>query len=330
MPDMSSDQIRDLAVRCVEGFLNDKVPLSVGLAKEASANDLNLEQIKRACEVTNTVTHLKLMQLSEDRTVEFPLCKVAEVMHSICVPEIADRGVEKVASVQTITSPISEPSSAFEFSDHEQTIHFIKTAAANEKALESLQDRAIVVQSQLVEAASEIKKDVAWLDKISCVIAQFDDQDNRWQEMFPQISTLIAGSPASRRDFGGAMLFKEAELKQVKGFVELYKEARSLVADLSKKRELCKRAEDLNSAMVKQAFVAEVGKAIGKGLGGAIATPAKFMAGAALKTGKRAAGLVTTGVGSAMAMDALQHAGSGGAGFARNGASKNVWDALQG
>ena len=50
MPDMSSDAIRDISVRVVEGFFNDKVPLSVGLAKEASAACMNHEQIKRACD----------------------------------------------------------------------------------------------------------------------------------------------------------------------------------------------------------------------------------------------------------------------------------------
>ncbi|HET8686060.1 MAG TPA: hypothetical protein VFM18_05270 [Methanosarcina sp.] len=88
MPQFSSDQLRDISVAVVEDFINNRVPLSEGLAKQASMNDLNSEQIQRCVEATNTITQLKLMSVAEDRTFEFPLCKYAEVMVHATFPEL--------------------------------------------------------------------------------------------------------------------------------------------------------------------------------------------------------------------------------------------------
>lgn len=335
MPDMTSEQIRDVAVRCVEGFLNNKTPLSVGLAKEASANDLNLEQIKRACEVTNTVTHMKLLQLSDDRTIEFPLCKVAEVMASIVAPGTEKRaasGKQVVANSQLPNECQEKQASAheaFAFSDHEKTLHFIKEAAVNEKVLESLNDRAIVVQSELVKVASEVRNDKAWMDKLSSVIAIHDDKNNRMQDLYPSLSVLISGEPSERRDFGGHHMFKEAELKQVNKLVALYKEARSIVAEKAKRTAMCKRAEDLSQEMTKQAFFTGAARAVGSGLGKATVG---LGIGAAAVTGfaaKKAVKAVSSPVGMAVVGDSMTHAANGSAGITRNGAPKDVWDALQ-
>lgn len=88
MPHMSSDQLRDISVSVVESFLNHKVPLSEGLAKQAALNDLNSEQIQRCVEASNTICHLALMGKAEDRTFEFPLCKFAEVMQHAAAPDL--------------------------------------------------------------------------------------------------------------------------------------------------------------------------------------------------------------------------------------------------
>lgn len=88
MPHMSSDQLRDISVAVVEDFINNKTPLSVGLAKQASMHELNYEQIQRCVEASNTIAHLKLLGAAEDRTFEFPLCKFAEVMGHAATPDI--------------------------------------------------------------------------------------------------------------------------------------------------------------------------------------------------------------------------------------------------
>ena len=88
MPNMSSDQLRDISVAVVEGFINNRIPLSQGLAKQAEIHDLNSDQVQRCVETTNVVSHLKLLGMAEDRTFEFPLCKYAEVMHYAAAPNI--------------------------------------------------------------------------------------------------------------------------------------------------------------------------------------------------------------------------------------------------
>jgi hypothetical protein len=345
MPDMNSEQIRDIAVRCVEGFLNEKTPLSVGLAKEASSNDLNLEQIKRACEVANTVTHLKLMQLSEDRTFEFPLCKVAEVMKSIVgtAPE-AGEPIEKAASVVASGDGYAGP----EFSTHEKTLFFIKEAAANEKALELLNDRAIVLQSELTKVAAEVRKDSAWLDKMSSV-----KTDN-----FAELSVLISGAKADRRDFGEHCMFKEAEMKQVNKLAELYKEARALVAEMATRQQMDKQASELTKEAMFGAVARGIGTVAGKVMAAPFSAAAKtigspIMAGVKNLNNKlvgtaagKAVGLsekpltlaqkgtskavkVGAPVAAAAAVDSLSYRMSGGPGYHSNGASRDVWDALQ-
>lgn len=348
MPDMSSDQIRDLSIKVVEGFLNEKTPLSIGLAKQASANDLNLEQIKRACEVANTVTHLKLMQLSDDRTIEYPLCKVAEVMAHICTPSGAT--IEKSAAV--IETPSAQEFTPTEMCGQEQTIHFIKQAALNERALSDLTDKAIVVQSQLVKLASEVSKDPVWMDKMSCV-----DSEN-----FAELSTLISGKPTTPRDFGGHSLFKEAQLKQVTALSELYKEAKQIVAETSKRSELCKRAEDLSTGLTKQAFMGALARGVGSAIGKTVAAPfgmatkavTKPVIGgvknvwnaatetsvgkalnapkASVSTSQRLSAKAAKGaapVAATVAADSYGHQLNGGPGFNTSGTSKDVWDALQ-
>ena len=308
MPDMSSDQIRDVSIRVVEGFFNDKTPLSQGLAKEASANDMNLEQIKRACEVTNTITHLKMMELSKDRTAEFQLCKTAEVMISIVTPEGCESH-EKEASL-TETEQEYVPS---EISTHEQTVQFIKEAAANALVLSQLEDRAITLQDELVKVASEVKKDKDWMRKLSSV-----DVGPHYQEL----SVLISGEASEPKDLAKFSLYKEAELKKVKALSELYKEAQRLVSELSIRRDLDKRAETLEQTLVKEAFI---GKMIGKGLGQVV----KQTSNVAKKVGVKSFSAAKSEVGIAAGADALTYHSIGGAGKSINGNNKDVWDALQ-
>lgn len=328
MPDMSSDQIRDIAVRCVEGFLNDKTPLSQGLAKEASSYDMNPEQIKRACEATNTITQLKLLQMSQDRTIEFPLCKYAEVMQDMCVPASVSSGsgipdaFQKSASVQ-------EPVEAFtptEVSYHEQKIHFIKEAAINKRRLEDLEVESNDIVAKLVKTAAQIKADPAWLDKLSCV--QTSD--------YAQLSALISGSVQPKRNFEGLPLFKEAQLKEINQLTALYCTAKELVKEAAARRDLADRC-----SLTKQAMLGTMANATGKAVGATVAATgkpvAKFLV--SPSTGIRKANTFVkkisnnktslASIGIAAGMDSAMYRSSGGPGVNSMGASRDVWDALQ-
>lgn len=265
MPSMSSDQIQNVSVKVVEGFLNDKVPMSAGLAKQASELGMNLEQIKRACEASNVISHLKLMELSNDRTVEFPVCDVNEVMTQMCTPDLNKSAsvirTEPVQEEAALEKTASEAEPKLELAPAETMHYFIKAAAENERRLSELEGEVFVVHDKLMKAAGELRKEANWNDKLSCI-----ETDH-----YNELSILIGGQAADKRDFGGAELFKEAELSKVKEISELFKMAKCMVAEKAKRAELDKRSKDFQ----KEAMLATVAGAVGRGLGSAVRTVAK-------------------------------------------------------
>lgn len=268
MAHITSEQIRDLSVSAVEDFLNRKVPLSEGLAKQASAAELNAEQIQRAVEATNSIAYLKILGMSDDRTVEFPLAKYAEVMSHIAIPSASasyEPQIEKVASVQSeeVTT---------EFETNAKLTFLIKEAAANKIALENLEVESINVKDNLIKLASAIRKDAAWMDKLASVTTA---------EEFGPLAVLVSGEKQGYRDLKDLGLFKEAQLKQVGEFKELYKQARQIIREMTERAGLQKRAEDLSRAqrsMFKNPISSAaggVGKVMGKAVGNVAAAPGK-------------------------------------------------------
>lgn len=258
---ITSDQIRDLSVKAVEEFLNNKVPLSVGLAKQAAAAELNSEQIHRAVEATNSIAYLKILSLSDDRTVEFPLAKYAEVMTNVAIPTI-----EKQASAQEGTGTCAPQAVAYagpSLIEQEKLVYFIKEAAANKLALDNLEIESISVQDQLVKSAAAIKKDPAWMDKLACVTTE---------EEFGPLAVLVSGGKQEYRDLKDLGLFKQAQLTQVGQFAGLYKQARQIVREMMERSEMQKRADEVNKAqraMFRNPINAAAGS-VAKGLGGAV------------------------------------------------------------
>lgn len=331
MPSISSDQIRDISIKTVEGFLNNKVPLSVGLAKQASMLELNPEQIKRSIEATNSIAYLKVLQLSDDRTSEFPLCKYAEVMAHIAMPN--EVIVKKASAVgkstyqaQFVPTPLN---------DAESRVAFNKMASLNQGILQNLKDRAVTIVPEMIKLASTIKKDERALEKLATVSADSE---------FNALSTLVFGSIQIHSDTG---LFKSAELKEVTSLKDLYKEAKELQVSIAEKQSLADRSE-----LVKVAFLGAAvegfGKIVGKGLGAAIAKPigtlgkgiansSSNMGNAAANKVKSAFGMKTTplvkklGVGAVIGTVATVGLDSAlySPGKHADGSSKDAWTALQ-
>lgn len=244
MADISPETIRDISVKTVEDFLNNKVPLSQGLAKQAAAYDLNSEQVKRAVESTNNIAYLKILQLSDDRTVEFPLAKFAEVMAQATIP---DNFQEKIANVKTTQEAVQIEKTAsapveYEMSEAETFVYFVKSAAANKQALEDLEWRTEAAKEELLNFSKTLQKDAAWMDKLACVTTE---------EEFSQLSYLVAGSVQKYRNLKDLGLFKEAQLKDSGKFVGLFKQAQALVREQRERLELQKRADDFTSSMKK-------------------------------------------------------------------------------
>lgn len=236
MANISPETIRDISVKAVEDFLNDSIPLSAGLAKQAAAYELNSEQIKRAVESTNNIAYLKVLQLSkDDRTIEFPLAKYAEVMTAATLPsDFQEKAAAAIGAEQKET--MTKQASAYEDRELEQgekLTYFIKSAAANKEALERIQIESMNVAEQLVKTAKAIGKDEKWMDKLACVTSE---------QEFKELSILVSGSVQNYRDLSGVGLFKKAQLDSVKSFADLYKQARELVREQRQRSELQKQA----------------------------------------------------------------------------------------
>lgn len=469
MPHMSSDQLRDISVAVVEEFINNKIPLSQGLAKQAALHELNSEQIQRCVEASNTICHLAILGKAEDRTFEFPLCKFAEVMAHAAAPdfeksagimdslrragravgntfkdaagkgaaakemEVARKGAldarklhqgdrealkelhnSRDLAKQTGASPEfhqelrenldaahhnirlskkrledadtyhamarqreeqarnkagaritvgaagltaagtagyigakhvgnmqekrASDDSAIEISEHEAKLHFIKEAAANDRAVEELEARASIVKAELIKAASAVAKDPHGLDKIACAVEP---------ENAIALTQLAYGEYRTLRDFGAGKdgLFKAAELKTVATFQDLYKEARALVNELNERKALQKRAHAVREELQKEAVLGFAGRMIGGGIGrvvgsaaGTVAKGVKSLGKTVVEAGGKAAGVdkykkiglgaTALAAGGTAAMNASILGHNPGVNPV-NGRSRDVWDGLQ-
>lgn len=285
---VTQDQIRDMAVNSVEGFLNKRVPLSEGLSKHASYHDLNPEQIKRAVEATNSIAYLKILSMSDDRTMEFPLCKYAEVMQHISVPDIMMKQatlpqpptVGKTTSGNYMEKEASEKSTAPTLNDAEQRVYFIKLAAENKRDLEALKERSMFFGPELIKAAKDLKADPQGLEKLASVVTGSE---------FAKASTLVYGSAQKYADTG---IFKTADLKSAQSFVDMIKTAEHLVADIKAKQELYDRSE-----LIKQAFLGAIGSAIGRVAGGVASAPVKAIGVVAGRAAARVSNMAARGAG---------------------------------
>lgn len=343
---MSSEQLRDLSIRVVEGFLNDKIPLSEGLAKQAAANDLNSDQVQRCVEACNTISFLKIMGAAQDRTFEFPLCDYDDVMTKAAAPSFTKEASQALLCQGDVTSHTADmvksasDNTGAQFSKHEQTLFMIKEASANSRAVEDLEFRSSQLVTSLTKIASEVRKDASALDKIACAVAS---------ENVPAITSLVFGKPEPVKDFGASSsaMFKQAELKAVATLQELYKEARLVRDELNSRLDLQKRASELKAELTKQAFgpgiAASAGRLLGSaagsaagGLGRIVSKPLRSIAGDTANATKRALGKAappksTTekviGGAGMLGMNSMMidtHPG-----FSSSGRSRDVWEALQ-
>ena len=375
MTDFNSELLRDIAVMSVEDFLNKKVPLSEGLAKQAAAHDLNPEQIQRTVEAANTIAHLKIRELTDDRTAEFPLAKFAEVMKFVTLPDKmfakqAGWEAEKVttndrptntaptetddddptnthgsdSNADTMYAASIDDDEMFHRGDREKMAYFIREAAVNRNRLEYLDDRSAFLVPVMKKAAALVARDPKGLDKLAAYTGS---------ETFKPLSKLVFGEEKEYRDFGeqGKSMFKEAEMVHVKTVAALYNEARELVREQSMRRDMDKRAAELEESFTKQAagIAGSVGYGMGRAAGGAargaimaplrgagnmlgrgINSVSNKVAGKPLMAGVKAA----PRIGAIGALGAIGSVGLDAAMYSpgndpETGQSKDVWSALQ-
>ena len=242
MTPITSDQLQNISVKTVEMFLNDKVPLSEGLAKQASAMELNSEQIQRAVEATNSIAFLKIAQLTNDKTIEFPLCKYAEVMRGVALPDpvvdtSAPVGIDDLFGVEKSASVKEEYRAPAIKADMDSYNYLVKAAAQTERQLSELRDRRITIVPEFEKAASLLRKDPEGLSKLARVLEE---------DEFKTVSGLVYGAPKAYNDTG---LYKAADLRLVNNMMALYKEAKEVVNKIQHHEKQDKRCALVKSAM---------------------------------------------------------------------------------
>jgi hypothetical protein len=247
MATITIQDLQDIAVKATSDFFNSQVPLNQTLAKQASDRSLNSEQLKRAIEATNTLTHLKSIEVSKDRTVEFPVADYQSIVKMASVPtllakpedEVPDTEgfgfVEKVASAEDVLA-YTPPA----LTETESLLHLQKAAHINQVALENAKIDLRIAGESLLKKAYELRMDPEFVEHLSASSATDFE--------FEKISQIVIGTIPERKDFVNGM-FKSAQLNEVETFVGLYKQAQSLTVEVKKRTELEERW-----GHVKQAF----------------------------------------------------------------------------
>ncbi|HXP52587.1 MAG TPA: hypothetical protein VN922_21720 [Bacteroidia bacterium] len=246
--DITSDLIRDLSVKAVEGFLNSKIPLSEGIAKEASALNFNSEQVKRAVEATNCIAYLKMLGMSEDRTFEFPIADYKQCLAHMVMPEGAPeelvgsefKEAQASAPMEKVASPHTQEMSNEEFlkmlSKEAQQKFLLTESSSNKVKLDHLSGYSSILAEKLIKQAQAVGQDPQCMDKLASVTDEIQ---------FAQLSYLVAGEVKKYRNLKDYGMFKEASLRNVKELAELHKEANEVVSELKQRRDRQSRMDGL-------------------------------------------------------------------------------------
>jgi hypothetical protein len=298
--EITNEQLKDLSVRVVEGFINDKMSLNDGIAKYASEMELNVDQTKRLVETSNTIAYLKLQKEAEDRTFEFPVADYNEVMRTMCVPATRDGSVtEAEFTEQTKTAAREEHKYSPEL-DLVKAWAF-KEAMINRAAITKLAYDKAAVLINIGDVTELLKKDAMALEKL----AEVADE-----ETYKRLAALVSKEPTRELQ---TYIFKEAELNDAQRLVDLYKAAHLLVKESQHREELEKRA-------------ASAGAYAAKAVGG-------LAYGAAAPVGAAAAGvgtLASKGIKRIGKSKLLHPVDIAAAALTEPKASSNIWDNLHG
>lgn len=211
------DTIKDIAVDCVTQFINNKQPLSAGLAKHASELGLNAEQVKRSVEATNQIGYLTLLGKNPDRTFEFPVAKYEDVMAHMVLP------TETAASTPAPSAPSQlEPSvekTASTLPRAELEAFARKGIMANHALLADLEIEKAAVLIDIGALVAKVKKDDWIIEKIAEIATE---------EEFPKLVKLATGKDACNVDVR-KHVFNDSELSEARALSGLLKKAYSLV-----------------------------------------------------------------------------------------------------
>lgn len=277
--DTTPEEIRDCAVRVVEEFVNNKVPLSEGIAKEAQDNEFNPEQIKRVIEASNSIAYLKLLKEATDRTFEFPIAKYAEVMGHVALPK--NRLILDVGDPKEPCVPMEESvnkldlgmfsKQAQEYSTEELELFLMKESIRNRAEIEKLAHRKVEIMLEMEDSLNKLKKGSRGIEKL----AEVADET---------LYGLLAPFFGLEKKAEEGVVFMDKDLNEARRLVGLCHEAIS-VSNL----EIEKLAFDKRAASILGGIASSAKAGTGKVVGGFVKKAPIHGAGYALGAGLAAA-----------------------------------------
>jgi hypothetical protein len=298
MANITIPELQEIAVKCTSDFFNNNIPLNQSLAKEASDRGLNCDQLQRAIEATNTLTYLKSVDSTKDRTSEFPVANYQEIVKLAFVPDSLQKSApdegdmnEKVDLVKQAEDALS--SVDYSIAQPQRAAHIYKFARMAARALEDSTMELSTKLEKMVKMAKTLKSNPELIQHLSASSASNTE--------FTKVAGCLGSPGVKRKDYTRGM-FKAAQLNEVESFLTEYRESEKLLAQVQSYKESHTKLVE----MEKLAFLPALAGLVRAGgiAGAAKASGARGVTGALSYMGARAAtrAVVKPVVGAAKAL----------------------------
>lgn len=252
MANLTVQELQNIAVKAATEFLNNEHSLNESLAKQASEYNLNSEQLKRAVEATNTLTHLKTLELSSDKTAEFPVADYKTILKMASLPETDPEEGEESGfgffdkTAYEIGNDVVAAALEVEIklNPEQAKAHLLKFASASERQVELLKGDLEVYSAKFMQKVAQLRNDAQAHEHLSASSAT-DSEYNL-------LSRAVFGEEKVRCNFVDGM-FKSASLKPVEELLNLVKEAKCIRDQLHAEEKVQDRAKAKLRELTKQA-----------------------------------------------------------------------------
>jgi hypothetical protein len=265
MMDMSVDFLKNVGAGVVAAFRTGGVPLTDGIVKVASENQLNAEQTARLVETVNQLAYLSGPHTSMDKTAEFPLASYEDVITAIMTPPSIEKtaSARKPSPLSLLAEPMEKAASAPEWqpSEAEARIHMEREFYSGRDRLKSMDIEEQNIVEGLLKTAAVVGKDPEALSKIAALTGG-DSQK------YGELCNLVFGHV---KEASASAPHRPEDLLNVQALVNQLGFAKQASTDRKSLEErLIKIAEEICPAgMNKEAFIGSVIRAAGTVLRGA-------------------------------------------------------------
>lgn len=279
--DMSVDFLKTVGAGVVAAFRTQGTPLTDGIVKVASENQLNAEQTARLVETVNQLAYLSGPHNSMDKTAEFALASYDDVISAIITPPSLEKAasVRKPSPLSLLAEPMekvaSEAEYVFQPNPEEARKQMEREFYSGRDRLKAMDIEEMNIVEGLTKAAAAVKQDPDALSKIAA-LAGGDSQK------YGELCNLVFGHV---KEASASAPIRPEDMLNVKSLVEqlgFAKQASTTRKSLEER--LVKIAEEIcPEGMEKEAFIGSVIRAAGTVLRGA--KPGLASAGKGIKLG---------------------------------------------